>query len=78
MDAQEYKIKGWITRDKPGYGNSRGWLRLHFRKPEKTVRDWNSKDEFDVDDSQILNDDMFPNLTWESEPLEVELLIRKA
>jgi hypothetical protein len=71
------KIKGWVTRDKAGYGNSIGWLRLHFRKPEKTIRDWDSKDEFDVDDSQILKDSMFPELTYKDEPIEVELLIRK-
>lgn len=71
------KIKGWVARDKVGWGNSKGWLRLHFRKPERTVRSWDSVNEFLEDESQTLNSDMFPELTWESEPVEVELLIRK-
>lgn len=72
------KIKGWVARDNAEhYGNSKGWLRLHFRRPEREIHQWVSKDEFNVDDSQILNDDMFEKLTWEDEPIEVEILIRK-
>ena len=72
------KIKGWVARDNAEhYGNSKGWLRLHFRRPEREMHQWVSKDEFDVDDSQILNDDMLEKLTWEDEPIEVEILIRK-
>ena len=71
------KINSWVARDKVGWGNSKGWLRLHFRKPERTIRSWDSANEFLEDESQTLNSDMFPELTWESEPVEVELLIRK-
>lgn len=67
--AEEYeslpKIPGWIARDKDGC------LCMHFEKPQ------NNGIEYLSNCYQILDTNQYPNVTWESGPLEIELLIRK-
>ena len=67
----------WIARDKDGQ------LTLFTNKPHRcTDVGWNneswdvvSMDEFT--DMMILNPTLFQNLTWENEPIEVELTLKK-
>lgn len=67
----------WIARDKDGQ------LTLFTNKPHRcTAVGWDneswdveSMDEFT--DMMILNLDLFPNLTWEDEPIEIELTLKK-
>lgn len=67
----------WIARDKDGQ------LSLFTNKPHRCKAvGWNneswddcSMDEFT--DAMILNPKLFPDLTWNNEPIEVELVIKK-
>lgn len=71
--AEEYeslqKIHGWIARD----GAFR-WLCLYYEKPDRCDRQWRDKNEAGYID---LDPELFPEITWRSEPVEVEFLIRK-
>ena len=63
---QEEKIKGWIARD--SYPE-----KLHFfeRKPRKDGLCWN------YGYRRIeLPTELFPEIKWSSEPIEVELIIK--
>ena len=67
------KVKGWVARDRGGD------LHIFKAKPDRV------KDNLGLDYDNYwcgeyiteLDCDIFPDLTWESEPIEVELLIRK-
>jgi len=52
----------FVARDKNGS------LWLHNGFPYKTFDEWKSSEDW-----MSLNADLFPELKWESEPLEVEL-----
>ena len=61
-------IKGWVARDKvenPIYGLG---LCLHSKKLWRTGNEWSNQTI-----AMHLPADMFPEVTWESEPKEVEL-----
>lgn len=66
------KIKGWIARDKT--------YDLHFfsKKPKRNIAD----SRFNLDNVWIgknwlvLDCDLYPKLTWEDEPIEVEITIK--
>ena len=63
------KINGWVARDKNGE------LNLFEVKPR---RDENFGYWWDRDyQSSPIDENAFPELTWENEPKEVELLIRE-
>ena len=67
---EQPKIKGWIYREK----NDELYISAQGRKPfRKTDYDFTMSDGWIVE----LDEDLFPELTWESEPVEIELLIRK-
>ena len=65
------KIKGWVARDKNG--------EIHYfqeyprRVTEYELNHWWDRDYI----SMWIEKDSFPELTWEDEPVEVELLIRR-
>lgn len=70
---QEYKIKGWVARDEDGqlcifYGDKplRGGCNRWWHPEHCPEGDW-----------MTIDDKMFPNLTWEDKPIEVELTIKK-
>ena len=67
MKEQEYKIKGWVARD------SDGSLNIHQEKPSRwSIYLWTfGGGYFHIDKT------LFPELTWEDEPIEVELTIKK-
>lgn len=68
------KIKGWIARDKT--------YDLHFfsKKPKRNIAD----SRFNLDNVWIgknwlvLDCDLYPNLTWEDEPIEAEIILKVA
>lgn len=72
MNTQEYKIKGWVARDKNVDGFWGNGLILHACKPYRDGNEWSSKTI-----AMHLRNDFFPELTWEDEPIEVELTIKK-
>ena len=53
--------KLWFARD------FEGELLAFYKKPERKLRYWVSDRYIEIDDS------LFPDLTWEDEPLEVVL-----
>lgn len=59
MESKEYKL--WFARD------FEGELFAFYKKPERESRYWVSDRYIEIDDN------LFPNLTWEDEPLEVKL-----
>lgn len=69
------KIKGWLARDRNKA------LFFHHEKPHRyygdTWRtDWVRHPQPELHHLRLL-DDIMPNLKWEDEPIEVELIIRK-
>ena len=70
-DRKTTKIKGWITRDEvenPVYGLG---LCIHSQKPWRTGNEWSNQTIM-----MHLPAEMFPEVTWESEPKEVEVEIK--
>ena len=63
------KIHGWVARD-----YAFRWLCLYNEKPVRCDRQWLDKNEAGYID---LDPKLFPEITWRSEPVEVEFLIRK-
>lgn len=64
------KIKGWVARDKSGE------LNLFYEEPRRSnaaFEDWFPRDSIAFN----LPRDFFSDIKWESNPIEVELLIRK-
>ena len=67
----------WIARDKDGE------LNLYTHKPNRcTAVGWNNE-SWDIQSTDeyvnfmTLDPSMFPELTWDDEPIEVELVIKK-
>lgn len=64
------KIKGWVARDECG-------LLFYRKKPYRYdgifYSHWTDESSSEIP----LDDNLFPELTWEDEPVEVELIIRK-
>ena len=60
----EATISGWVCRDEDGM------LCLFSQKPKRGIEDW-----FGYYVTKLPMDS-FPNLTWESDPLEVEITIK--
>ena len=71
-DGNSPKIKGWVARDECEdilFGKG---LCIHSRKPERNGDCWSA---FTI--LMHLSWDMFPDLKWEDEPIEVELEIHR-
>lgn len=65
------KLKGWVARDKNGEIN---YFQEYPRRITEDRRNyWWDRDYI----SMCIDENSFPELTWEDEPIEVELLIRK-
>lgn len=64
------KIHGWVARD----GDDKKRLCL-FTEPPVRIEDMWLPEEDRI--YLFLDNSLFPEITWESEPVEVELLIRK-
>ena len=66
------KIHGWIARDSkfdPLFGLG---LCIHMYKPTREIDSWSSRTIM-----MHLNWGMYPDLKWEDEPIEVELILRQ-
>jgi hypothetical protein len=76
--AEEYeslpKIHGWIARNKDICGDK---LSFFTQIPQRGTRSWVEPDTMDGLPYEDTPKELFPEVTWESEPVEVELLIRK-
>ena len=66
-DAEEPVIQGWVARD----GNGNLWAYTH--KPIRSDKTYWLGEGADF----TLSNDMLPDLTWVSDPLEVELIIKR-
>lgn len=65
-------MKLWIARDKDGE------LCLYKTKPWKRVNTTHHNDQFDCDDSFMnIDNDLFPEVTYENSPQEIELKLLK-
>lgn len=66
---EEYKIKGWFAAR-----NKNGILHIFQVEPRKIIDEgiWWDRDYMSIE----LSENDFPELTWEDEPIEVELTIR--
>lgn len=74
MDGQGAKAEGWLARQRDSVSPN---LCLYDKKPIREDNGWG--DEFwNGGLNKIpLNPEMFPDLTWEDEPIKVEYTIRK-
>lgn len=64
---REVRLKGWVTRDEDGE------LTLFSAKPSRvkdTLSFWCG------DDPRNLNPELYPQITWVSDPLECEVIIK--
>jgi hypothetical protein len=75
MNEQEYKIKGWVARDQ-NIGEDGTNLYFGWKKP-KRLGDEPFITWVGFGDFISLPKAMFPKLTFKSEPIEVELTIKK-
>ena len=67
------KIHGWVARQPDGS------LWLFAEKPyfNRCFNEWGTAIDEERELGDITDSTIFSDLTWESEPVEVELLIRK-
>ena len=77
VDSEDTVIQGWVCRDKKDNA-----LNLHVEKPYRAHSGYDINDEPDWWESDCasfipLDKDLFPDLTWESEPEEVEIIIKR-
>ena len=72
---KEYKTKGWVARDQEEGLNGSN-LYLGYNKPRKIGKEpfviWG-----DFGDCISIPEEMFPELKYEDEPIEVELAIKR-
>lgn len=71
-DAEDTVIRGWVARDDGKRWHERE-LHLFTNKPErrKLMGDWIGRP------SMMLDPKLFPDLTWDDDPLQVELTIKR-
>ena len=67
-ELESPKLYGWVARDK------NGMLHLFDVEPKRIGDYWWNRD---YNSEPICNEEAFPDITWESDPIEVEILIRR-
>lgn len=77
MENNNTVIQGWVCRDKKDNA-----LYLHVEKPYRAQSGcdvWDDPDWWESDCPYLLPLDksLFPHLTWESDPIEVEIIIKR-
>lgn len=72
IEAEETAISGWVARDDGERWHERELHLFTRNKPErrKLMGDWVGRP------SMTLDSNLFPSLTWDSEPIEVDLIIK--
>ena len=73
----ETVIQGWVCRDKKDNA-----LNLHLKEPYRTYSNFSIVDKTDLWESDCasclpLDNSLFPDLTWESDPQEWEIIIKR-
>ena len=73
----ETAIQGWVCRDKRGNA-----LHLHFKEPYRAQSGYDECDDPDWWENDYvsflqLDKSLFPDLTWDDEPIEVEIIIKR-
>jgi len=71
----KYKIKGWVARDQITGGDKTN-LYFGYEKPTR-IKTGLYNTWFGFGDFISLPKEMFPELTWKDEPIEVEFTIKK-
>ena len=76
-DMEDTVIQGWVCRDKKD-----NTLYLHAEKPYRAQSGYDECDDPDWWENDYasylpLDKSLFPNLTWESDPIEVEIIIKR-
>lgn len=76
-EVEDTVIQGWVCRDKKD-----NCLNLHAEEPYRTYSHYNTDDKPDWWESDCvsflpLDPKLFPDLTWESEPEPVEIIIKR-
>lgn len=64
----------WIARDKDGT------MWLYIDEPVRSLNSWEvdtEKSLLRADDCMEIDGDLFPDIKWEDEPIEVELIKKK-
>ena len=62
----------WVARDKNGE------LFLWKYKPERGDELWNVEGMFTFEPWFMIDSNLFPNLSWEDEPIEIEIIPKSA
>lgn len=72
-DAEDTVIQGWVARN--GSGPNDLGLHVYSVKPDrmKNRREWNGHGEM----SYLIDCRLFTDLTWESDPIKVEIIIKR-
>ena len=76
-DTEETVIQGWVCRDKKYNA-----LNLHAEKPYHAQSGYDVSNEPDWWESDCasflpLDKNLFPDLTWDDDPIEVEIIIKR-
>lgn len=75
VDAEDTVIQGWVARDQDGY------ISIFTSKPERDTCDKGDMPYGFWDDNTDQHIELpitsFPDLTWESDPLQVEIIIKR-
>lgn len=71
LNTNCHKIKGWVARDSVEDAFNGCGLIMHHSKPWRIGGEWSNQTI-----AMHLPWSMFPDLCWEDEPIEVELIIR--
>lgn len=67
-DAEDTVIQGWVAKD-----NDIDGVYLYSSMPERGINMWNGHGSL----LTHLASDLFPDLTWDDNPIEVEIIIKR-
>jgi len=69
--AENTVIQGWVARDEDGE------LFLYIESPKREYGDWETPSIWASETFAQLDSTLFPDLTWESDPLQVEIILKR-
>lgn len=70
-DAEETVIHGWVARDEDGE------LFLYIESPKREYGNWETPSIWASETFAQLDSTLFPDLTWESDPELVEIILKR-
>lgn len=71
-DVRTTSLQGYVARDRDG--------RLSFfqhRKPIRNIHGWWQSPKWRDNGGYRLPESAFPDLTWDSDPIEVEIIVKR-